>query len=406
MKKFIGTAITAGALLVGSVSWTADVHAEQLQDVKNEQAQVQDNLSDTESDIANVMQKLDKLTDRIKSTSEAQDKNKQKMKETKAKISETEDDIDRINDDVSALKDKIAKRKKVLSDRLVSLQENGGDISYLQVIFGSKNFQDMINRLSAVSKIADSDKEMMERQETDKAELQENKDAKKEELSDLKDMKVEIKGMSETIEAQKEQNENDKEKLKKKKEHLNSMKNDLENKDESLAAVEKELTDHSNSSDVSGGTDNSNQSAASASSSKASSSDAGTSHTANQTSGSTVSSAIQAGYSQTGTPYVTAGKGPSGFDCSGFVSWAYGQAGVSLPSSTAALQSVGSKVSLSNAQRGDLVFFDTYKTNGHVGIYLGNNKFLGAQSSGGVGVANMNNSYWENHFKGHVRSVQ
>src|SRR5699024_10227578 len=101
--------------------------------------------------------------------------------------------------------------------------------------------------------------------------------------------------------------------------------------------------------------------------------------------------------------YVWGGKNPStGFDCSGFVSWAYGG---KLPSSTGALQGVGSKVSLSEAQPGDLIFFDTYKTNGHVGIYLGNGQWVGSQSSTGVAVSDLSNTYWKNAFKGHVRRV-
>src|SRR5690606_35861445 len=122
-------------------------------------------------------------------------------------------------------------------------------------------------------------------------------------------------------------------------------------------------------------------------------------------SGNVVQTAINAGYPHLVTPYVWAGKGPGGFDCSGFVSWAYGQAGVSLPSSTAAMQYSGTKVSYSDIRPGDLVFFNTYKTNGHVGIYVGNGKFIGAQNSTGLAVADMTSGYWKDHFSGHVRRV-
>src|SRR5699024_11279505 len=56
-------------------------------------------------------------------------------------------------------------------------------------------------------------------------------------------------------------------------------------------------------------------------------------------------SAISAGKSRIGDPYVWGGKDPGGFDCSGFVSWAYGQAGKSIPSNTGALSGTGTKVS-------------------------------------------------------------
>ncbi|MDY0405199.1 NlpC/P60 family protein [Virgibacillus sp. 179-BFC.A HS] len=115
-------------------------------------------------------------------------------------------------------------------------------------------------------------------------------------------------------------------------------------------------------------------------------------------------SAISAAYSVVGTPYVWGGKSPGGFDCSGLVSWAYSQAGISIPSSTAALSGYGTSVSYANAKPGDLVFFDTYKKDGHVGIYLGGGKFIGAQDSG-VGVASISNPYWSKVFKGHVQRI-
>nr|WP_233711473.1 C40 family peptidase [Lederbergia citrisecunda] len=93
------------------------------------------------------------------------------------------------------------------------------------------------------------------------------------------------------------------------------------------------------------------------------------------------------------------------FDCSGFVHWAYASAGVNIGRSTSALATQGKKVSTSEMKRGDLIFFNTYKTNGHVGIYLGNGTFLNSNSSHGVSIDSLSNTYWKNAFKGHVRRV-
>jgi cell wall-associated NlpC family hydrolase len=93
------------------------------------------------------------------------------------------------------------------------------------------------------------------------------------------------------------------------------------------------------------------------------------------------------------------------FDCSGFVHWAYQQIGVSVGASTSVLSHTGTRVSYSDIKPGDMVFFDTYKTDGHVGIYIGNGQFLGCQGSTGVAIASMNNSYWKSHFSGHVQRV-
>ncbi|MDQ0879908.1 C40 family peptidase [Peribacillus sp. V2I11] len=93
------------------------------------------------------------------------------------------------------------------------------------------------------------------------------------------------------------------------------------------------------------------------------------------------------------------------FDCSAFVAWAYKQAGVNLPPSTDALKNAGRQVSDSQKQPGDLVFFNTYKTDGHVGIYVGGGKFIGSQSSTGVAIANMESGYWAGVYNGRVVRV-
>ncbi|MGM0878624.1 MAG: C40 family peptidase [Bacillota bacterium] len=91
------------------------------------------------------------------------------------------------------------------------------------------------------------------------------------------------------------------------------------------------------------------------------------------------------------------------FDCSSFVHWAFKEVGVDLgpltSTSTETLKHLGKPVSPSEMKPRDLVFFDIYKRDGHVGIYIGNNKFIGSQSSTGVAIADMSpGSYWAREF--------
>jgi cell wall-associated NlpC family hydrolase len=89
-----------------------------------------------------------------------------------------------------------------------------------------------------------------------------------------------------------------------------------------------------------------------------------------------------------GVPYVYGGKSPNGFDCSGFVGYVFKHFGVSLNSSSSTMYSNGTRVSKSELSAGDILFFDA-STRGaagsidHVGIYLGNNKFIHASTSNG-----------------------
>lgn len=102
----------------------------------------------------------------------------------------------------------------------------------------------------------------------------------------------------------------------------------------------------------------------------------------------------------TGVPYHWGGTSPSGFDCSGLVQYVYAHFGVSLPRTSYDQFSVGTSVSRSNLQPGDIVFFDTYGSGAsHDGIYVGNDQFINAASSQ-VEVDSLGSSYWESHYVG------
>ncbi len=106
-----------------------------------------------------------------------------------------------------------------------------------------------------------------------------------------------------------------------------------------------------------------------------------------------------------GTPYRLGGNDHYGIDCSAFVQIAYQEAlAINLPRTTLLQSKLGSEISYSNAQSGDLVFFKTgYKVR-HVGVYLGNNAFMHASTSKGVMISRLDNPYWADAFW-HFRRV-
>jgi cell wall-associated NlpC family hydrolase len=100
-------------------------------------------------------------------------------------------------------------------------------------------------------------------------------------------------------------------------------------------------------------------------------------------------SAVQKALGKVGAPYRWGASGPAAFDCSGLTSWAFKQAGISLPRTSRAQSAVGTPVSKANLQPGDLVFF--YKPVSHVAIYVGNGKVVHASTSGQpVKIGNLN----------------
>ncbi|EGK72846.1 NLP/P60 protein [Methyloversatilis universalis FAM5] len=117
-----------------------------------------------------------------------------------------------------------------------------------------------------------------------------------------------------------------------------------------------------------------------------------------------VTDLVDSGLSLLGVRYRFGGNTPqSGFDCSGFVRHVFSDAlGVLLPRTAVEMARVGETVPKEELQPGDLVFFNTLRRSfSHVGIYLGNNKFMHANSrGGGVRVDDMTGRYWAKRFNG------
>jgi cell wall-associated NlpC family hydrolase len=105
-----------------------------------------------------------------------------------------------------------------------------------------------------------------------------------------------------------------------------------------------------------------------------------------------------------GIRYKYGGSSPAtGFDCSGLVRYVVGQAvGLALPRDSRAISELGSRVSTDELQPGDLVFFNTSRRPySHVGIYVGDQRFIHAPASGGtVELVNMTERYWQSRFSG------
>jgi cell wall-associated NlpC family hydrolase len=110
-----------------------------------------------------------------------------------------------------------------------------------------------------------------------------------------------------------------------------------------------------------------------------------------------------------GVDYRYGGETPeSGVDCSGLVRYVFQQVtGVTLPRTSKELSRLGNNVASADLAPGDLVFFNTRRLPfSHVGIYLGDNRFIHAPSTGSeVEISRLSETYWQKHFNGARRLV-
>ena len=100
---------------------------------------------------------------------------------------------------------------------------------------------------------------------------------------------------------------------------------------------------------------------------------------------------------QLGVPYRYGGATPQGFDCSGLVYYSYQQVGKTVPRTTATLWSQTQPVAIGEFEAGDILFFRIKGKLSHVGLYIGNDRFVHAPESGRlVSVASLRSDFYRN----------
>lgn len=120
---------------------------------------------------------------------------------------------------------------------------------------------------------------------------------------------------------------------------------------------------------------------------------------------------IQPGQDLVGTPYISGGITPSGFDCSGFVNYLYKRFVPAIPRISRNIATFGKPVDRRSISPGDLVFFATGRLPGitHIAIYIGQDSILHAISNGpdrGVTISNLSSRYWNKRYVSACRILQ
>jgi cell wall-associated NlpC family hydrolase len=265
-----------------------------------------------------------------------------------------------------------------LAARLVSAYTSTEDNSTLSVLLGATSLDDLLSRIEAVNSTSQQDASIVQQVTSFKAAVQSHQIELRRAHSEQRTIVARMAAQKQRIESQ----------LASRRQLLSSIKGQIARRRAAEAAQQRQL-------------------AAAARSRLAGevqvSAPAGVGISASTPEGSTVAppnvhgGVVGIAMRYLGVPYVWGGSTPRGFDCSGFVAYVFAQIGVSLPHSSYAMFGMGTPVSISELQAGDLVFFTGAS---HMGIYIGGGQFIHSPHTGDVVKISSLSGYYSSNFAG------
>ncbi|MCG7208190.1 C40 family peptidase [Streptomyces arenae] len=282
-----------------------------------------------------VKSRVDKLYEEAEQATEKFNGAKEKQQKLQKQISALQDSVARGQDELNELRDGIG--------AMATAQYRSGGLDPSLQLFLSADPDDYLDKASTLDQLSGQQVETLKKIQAKQRELAQERAEATGKLKDLAATRTELGQKKKEVQA----------KLAEAQKLLNS----LTAAEKAALAAEQDRASRSSSARVDLGNDTSATGRAAA--------------------------AFAAAKTKIGTPYVYGATGPSSYDCSGLTSWAYAQAGVSIPRTSESQSAIGTRIySTSQLQVGDLVFF--FNDLHHVGLYAGNGQILHAPRTGTV----------------------
>jgi cell wall-associated NlpC family hydrolase len=267
--------------------------------------------------------------------------------------------------------------QKSLAKRLVTAYTSTEDTSTLAVLLGSTSFEDMLNRVEAISSTSNQDANIVEQVHSSKVAIQHHEVELRNAHQEQQHVVAQKAAQKQHIESQ----------LATRRQLLSSIKGEIQRMKVAEAAQQRRLAAAAQARIVV--------------QSQTTPPATGIGVGASTPEGSTVAppnvhgGVVGIAMHYLGVPYVWGGASPRGFDCSGLVMYVFAQMGISLPHSSYSQAAMGTPVSISQLQPGDLVFFTGAS---HVGIYIGGGQFIHAPHTGDVVKISSLSGYYASAF--------
>ncbi|HDR6270744.1 MULTISPECIES: C40 family peptidase [Bacillus] len=435
--KMASCALVAGLMFSGL---TPNVFAEdKISDVKSQINTQNDTLHKQQQERDELQKQMNDLNKTIQGLDKSVQENAAKLDETTKKVSDTEQLIEKKNKDIAELQTKIAKREELLRKRLVALQEQPNTNVVTEVLVNSKNVADLVDRLTSVSKILESDEDIMKTQQEDQASVKKDVATVKEKQKELKEAQAQIETAKKELDAEKEKKATAVNDLSGK---MDTVVTTMTSTESQLKELEQQALKLQQIAEKEAQEKAAQEAAAQKQAEQAAQQPAAQPAPTQAQPAAPANNAVQAPKEESkkeepkkeeakkpaptpevpadtkggrqdvvekakglvGLKYVwgSASISNGGFDCSGLISYVYGLG----RQDTRSLWSSVQKISASEAKPGDLIFLQgTYREGvSHVGIYIGGGQIIhAADESTGVTYGSVNSSYNQKHFLGYGR---
>ncbi|MCL4499661.1 MAG: NlpC/P60 family protein [Chloroflexi bacterium] len=317
-------------------------------------------ISQKQSDAEKVKAEIDRIDMKLEPVINEFDKANADLEKTKRDIA---DNTRRLQE----AETKLSASRAALNRRLVGIYRKG-TVTSVQVIFGSKTFDEFLQRFEMLSRIGRSDSQMVDQVITLKKEVEKRR------LALQGQEKQEVKSLAEISQ------------------NKAMIEASLAERNQKLASIRSEI-DALRQAEAERERQEAEQLQARLQAEKAAAAERvrQAAPVASRGGGAGRNDVVEIAMQYLGVPYVYGGASPSGFDCSGLTMYVYDQVGISLGHYVPDQYSAGAHVSRMELEPGDLVFFNGL---GHVGIYVGNGQFIHAPHTGDVvRIDNLDNRY-------------
>lgn len=370
---------------------TSVVHAQSLTSLKQQYAQLQQQQQQLQGQLYSLKNKVVKESQKKNQLDASVSIIKKQINLMNAQINAAKGNIRKRNFQISLTQKRIDQDTELYKRRVRTLYETGGNASGLTLLLTSKNVADFFARYNTMKVISEHDNALIRNLNSDKVALTAAKRSLQNDLAGLEDAQGTLAAKHQLLNAQLAQQAAVVDKLKKNKNATEKQADEVNQKArETDAEINAEIA---------------REAAIRKAQLEKAAEAAGSS---SQSGSSSVTNSYLVSYAMgfQGVPYVFGSADPRyGFDCSGFVQYVYANAaGKYLPHSAAQQSTYGTPVDKNSLAPGDLVFFATdggYRIT-HVGIYIGGDQMIEANSSGSgyhVMVTGLfSNGYWSSRY--------